>query len=481
MSLRTAPVPSPAPAPRRAEALGLSSKAPLLALLMSATLVACGGGGGGGGTTAGNTETPQTAPAPAPAPTPSGPQAVALDAFSDPGLAFHFQVDDSLNSDTALQAAAGGGTFSAWNARASNALFAPGLKVNFYGSGNGCTTGASDGPVGAGVDAELPTVGAATGVTAQGTAAWRWAPSGGFSPCTSDAQGRQGPNMVVLNPTAGSGGGVALYTRSGPDTDGITSLLRPYTSAGQDGSGTNANITGTFVGFRQDWQHQPLHPWVSSKPSLASARVVATQSVAAIDVGNQVVADQPVQAKQQLMVTFVNPTCVSTTGTSPRPCQVNYLFNTAIQRAGVDDWSGISWFQAGNVWFDPAQNGIPVIDGPVKAAGSTVTDVVSGLGLYESRGNATQYAAFQDLNFDLRISFDQLTNVLRIVAGRKLGIAPSAVSDSQMADQWGSTWNQRGDWVLLSTTLAQEVHNPFSSQPALIGGNFKQLYVGPQT
>ena len=39
----------------------------------------------------------------------------------------------------------------------------------------------------------------------------------------------------------------------------------------------------------------------------------------------------------------------------------------------------------------------------------------------------------------------------------------------------------RSDWVLLSTTMAQEVHNPFSNRQALIGGNFKQLYVGPQT
>jgi hypothetical protein len=209
--------------------------------------------------------------------------------------------------------------------------------------------------------------------------------------------------------------------------------------------------------------------------------VVATQTVADMEVGTEVVADKPVQAKQQMMVTFINPTCYRTTGASPRPCQVNYLFNTAIQRAGIDDWSAVNWFQAGQVWFDPAQNGIPIVDGPVKAAGSTVTDDASGLGLYESRGNATQYAAFKDFNFDLRISFDQLSNVLRIVAGRKLGIAPSAVTDSQMVDQWGATWNQRSDWVLLSTTVAQEVHNPFSARRALIGGNFKQLYVGPQT
>ena len=266
MLLRTAPAPFPttAPAPR-AVPIGVT---PLLALLMSATLAACGGGGGGGGAP-GNTETAQNLPAPAPAPAPSGPQAAQIDALDDNAQAFHFQVDDSLASEAALQAAAGGSTYSAWNPTGSPELFAAGLKVNFFGRGSGCDLNASNGPVGQGSDAILPVVANATGVSV--SAPWRWAPSGGFAPCSTEAQSRQGPNMVTLNPASSAGGGVGLYTRTGPDAEGQTSLLRPFDATGQNGSGANADINGTFVTFRQDWRRSPRYPWLGAGPSAPSA------------------------------------------------------------------------------------------------------------------------------------------------------------------------------------------------------------------
>jgi hypothetical protein len=473
MSLCTAPCPAPATVPGRASSLRL----PVLSLLMSAALAACGGGGGGGGA-GGATETTQTTSNTTPN---TGPQAAVLEAFTESDQAFHFQVSDSLASDTGLQTAAGGSTFSAWNPTGSNQLFAAGMKVNFFGRGNGCDSGASNGPVGQGADAVLPTVASSTGVSTNASTLWRWAPSGGFSPCSADAQGRQGPNMVMINPKSDAGGGVALYTQTGPDTNGVTSLLRPFDASGQNGAGANADINGTFVAFRQDWRNAPRHPWLGTGPSLPSARIVTTQSVAALQVGTEVIANQPVQAKQQLAVAFVNPTCMTGGASSARPCQVSYLFNTAIQRAGIDDWSNVSWFQNGKVWFDPAQGGTPIIESPVKAAGVTVVDETSGLGLVQSKGNATQYGAFSDFNFDLRISFDQLQNVLRIVAGRKYGVAPGAVSEAQMVELWGATWQDRADWVLLTVTSGQEVHNPIGTRQALIGGNFKQVYIGPQS
>jgi hypothetical protein len=476
MSLRFAsvPVPSPAPAPR--------STSPLLALLMSATLAACGGGGGGGGAPSGNTETAQsnTPPPSPPVPVP-GEQAVAIDGLLASPQAFHFKVDEQLDTEIGLQAATGGSTFSAWNPVAGNALFSAGLKVNFFGRAEGCVQGANNGPVGAGNDALLPAVAAATGVATTTTAVTRWAPSGSYAPCTGDAWSRQGPNMVVLNPQDSAQGGMGLYTRTGPDSEGSTSLMRPFDALGQNGAGANAFINGTFVTVREDWRNTAHKPWLGTGPSLPVARVVATQSVQAFQVGTEVIANQAVQAKQQVTVGFINPICMAEGASSTRPCQLSYLFNTAIQRAGVDDWSTVSWFQNGKVWFDPAQGGTPIIDLPVRPAGTTVVDEASGLGLYESRGNATQHATFQDFNFDMRISFAQLQNVLRIVTARNLSISPASVTDAQLATQWGVAWNDRNAWALLSASSAQEVHNPISNRSALIGGNFKQLYVGPQS
>ena len=158
----------------------------------------------------------------------------------------------------------------------------------------------------------------------------------------------------------------------------------------------------------------------------------------------------------------------------------SYLFNTAIYRAGVDDWSTVSWFQQGKVWFDPAQGGTPIIEVPVVAAGGVVSDVDQGLALYQSKANASQHATFNALDFDMRISFDQLQNVLRIITARKLGVSVTALADSDLAAMWGSRWNDRTAWALLSASAGQEVHNPFNSERVRIGGSFKQLYVAPQ-
>ncbi len=444
-----------------------------LALLCIASLSACGGGGGGGGAA---TETAQNINVPVPTPE----TVVQVDALNDGAQVFQFKVDAQLQDDAALQKAVGGTVYSAWNPKGSNALYAPGMKVNFFGRGSGCDAGAGDGPVDIGDDRVLPTVAAATGVATTNSTLWRYAPSGGFSLCSQEARSLQGPNMVLINPQTGTGG-VALYTRTGPDT-GVPSLLRPYDVNGQNGGGANAYINGTFVTFRQDWRSAPRFPWLADQQvGIPSARIVATQGVAAMEVGTTVIADQPVQAKQQVSVNFISPTCMAGGASAKRPCQLQYVFNTAIERAGVDDWTAVSWFQNGKVWFDPAQGGTPIVDVPVATNGSTVVDGDSGLGLYVSRGNATQHGAFSSRDFDMRISFEQLANVLRIVAGRKNGVAPSVVSDAQMAELWGSDWNQRNAWALLSVGQAQEVHNPLAERNALIGGSFQRLYVGPQS
>ena len=81
---------------------------------------------------------------------------------------------------------------------------------------------------------------------------------------------------------------------------------------------------------------------------------------------------------------------------------------------------------------------------------------------------------------DRAIGFDQLQSVLRIVTGRKLSVDTAAVTDEQLASVWGSAWNDRNAWVMLSGDVGQEVYNPDSTRKVQIGGGFKSLYVGPQ-
>src|SRR5262249_6344725 len=83
----------------------------------------------------------------------------------------------------------------------------------------------------------------------------------------------------------------------------------------------------------------------------------------------------------------------------------------------VSDWSQVAWFRNGDVWFDPAQGGIPIVDGPIYGSGTITSDSKSKLPLFVSQGTATQHAAFSGRTFDVTIGFEQLANVLRIVAG----------------------------------------------------------------
>jgi hypothetical protein len=80
----------------------------------------------------------------------------------------------------------------------------------------------------------------------------------------------------------------------------------------------------------------------------------------------------------------------------------------------------------------------------------------------------------------MRISFAQLTNVLRIVTGRQGGVSPAGVTNEQLKGTWGSQWADPAQWSLVTVAVGQEVHNPYSHGESSIGGAFSSLYVGPQ-
>src|SRR5205085_1164925 len=127
----------------------------------------------------------------------------------------------------------------------------------------------------------------------------RWVPSADTSACDASLRSQEGPSMAQIQPDD-SHGVVALYTAAVPDSG----FLRPYDDAGQDGSGTNAHITGTLVTFRQAWWNaDPIQPWLASQGS-GTARVVTTQSVAATATDDAIGSPGFTQVKQQVSVSF---------------------------------------------------------------------------------------------------------------------------------------------------------------------------------
>lgn len=389
----------------------------IITLSLAALLVACGGGGS-------STED-----------TPEQPQQHI------PEVNLPRDHADALNFHASPKVDA---LFTAWNPNDQDAALRPGTKIMFFGKAQGCERG-TQGPTEASTQ--------------------RWTPIGKADGCDTQAQDRQGASEVVAGDDA-----VKMLTTSGRQADGVMPFFGPFDAAGQNGAGANAHIVGTFFALRQAWYAEdPLQPWANN----AKARVRSEQSMNAAQVAD---ADTT-QAKQQISATFLNRTCMKEI--EGRLCQVDYLFNTSIVRSGVSDWNKVRWFQTGNIWFDPAQGGIPIIDGPLLNNGVSTNDEGTGVSLFTSQGAASQHATFQNQVFDATVSFEQLCNALRVIAGRKLNMNWAQVTDAQMAQVWGSAWNQREEWVFVSGIIGQEVYNP-TEQRVQIDGSFKSLYVGPQ-
>lgn len=443
----------------------------LISVGTAAVLAGCGGGGGGGADApSGPSETPQGG---------GSTPVVGVQPLVQGDDAFLFQVGSALAAEGALDRLAGGEKlFAAWNPRNPQTALKPGMKVQFFGDAPGCSDTLDEGPVTTGLDADYAEGVARTTIATAAVGARRWVPSGATPACDAALRERDGPSMVHLN-ADGTLGGVGLYTTTGPQADGRPGFLRPYSAAGQNGRGANAAITGTFVAFRQPWfAEDPVQPWTGTS---ATARVLSVQSIGAALAGESLAASTDVQVKQQMSADFINVECAKAGITAARPCQLEYLADTAIVRAGVDDWATVAWFQQGRVWFDPGQGGAPVVSGPLKEAGRATTDADSGLPLFVSQGAASRHGAFRNQTFDLRIPFAHLQNALRIVVGRKLGRAPADVTEAQIAAMWGARWNDPSAWALLSTNIGQEVHNPLADAKAYVGGAFRKLYVGPQS
>jgi hypothetical protein len=380
-------------------------------------------------------------------------------------------------AQSALEAATNGTLFAAWDPANPQTVLQPGMKVMFFGSAAGCD-GAHDGPLTSVSDIQLANASAMSGMAATATPPnYRWTPAGASTACNASAQSLSGSSMVYLNPDA-TAGGVALLTTSGPQPDGTSPFFAPYGATGQNGAGANANISGTFVNFRQQrTATNPLQPWFGG----GAARVRSVQSVGTFGLDASAQSNQVLQAKQQMSVTFFNPTCFTQLSAVGKPCQIQYVFNTAIARNGVSDWSNVAWFQNGSLFFDPGQGGIPVVNGPVQAAGVTTNDTATGLPLYTSQGQPTQHQPFKEVAFDLNIDFLQLTNAMRLVAAATLSVDAAAVTNDQMSAVWGTSWNDPSAWILLTSAIGQEVYNPYPTLKASIGGGFSSLYVGPQS
>lgn len=378
----------------------------------------------------------------------------------------------------------GSGAFSVgWNPEGSlkkSGLRGAGMRIMFWGRPVGCAVLAENGGVASDGFELFERAVELTGISPdERRTDMRWTPAGEHPSCSDSARQSRGYSFVHVNESADDRG-IGLFTFSGPKFNSSEPVFwQARGELGQAGKGANRFNSGTFVVFRFDWRAGPaLVPWgkAAKDPVLL---IESRQSAPTLVVeSGETRRDRIAQAKQELTLGFINTECMRN-----RPkravCQMKVLFNLAIARSGVTDWSREKWFYDGKVLIDRAQGGIPVIFGPVMKAGDSTysrnTSAEPELSLWTSLGASTQFSGFQDRKFVVEISFQQFKNGLRFAVSKLLRENVLEVTASDLAERFGERWDSPIAWKLVTLALGQEVHNPNPESRAYIGGGLKEL------
>jgi hypothetical protein len=360
--------------------------------------------------------------------------------------------------------------YAVWNPRDRAPLFAPGMKVMFFGVAPACDGGGRDGRTAHPADARwVERAASLTGVT-PGAPDLRWTPSGDSPGCPASARGAVGQPFVEMNPSTGIG----LYTEAGPPASDGPAFFGVFGEGGQNGRGANRGIDGTFVGFRFETQgDRAIRPFDAGGADPA-IRIQARLGVASV-LARGGSAKEPVQADQHVAITLLNDACKPAAG---HLCQFKYLFHTALYRDGVDDWSRVPWFQDANLFIDNAQGGVPVVQGPVGASGQVTNGRTVKLPMYRSMGSPTLHQPFADADFDIQVRFSQLRNALQMIT---TGKGAGAAGDAAISAAFGDRWQDPSSWILVDINLGQEISNHTPDRRAFIGGSVRRLAVVPDT
>ncbi|SDY40041.1 hypothetical protein [Nitrosomonas sp. Nm33] len=345
--------------------------------------------------------------------------------------------------------------------------------VNFWGQGIGCEPLVENGPVSNGPFDLFEKAKALTGValdTKHPSA--RWTPAGKSPGCAGTAHSATGDTFVHVNQQGPGAGGIGLYTYTGPSQKGMP-FWQPRGALGQRGSGANQFNEGTFAVFRLNRKDKDaMVPWGGGNGTL---EITTRQSVPQLYVEPRSDDASVVQAKQQLTLGFANSAC-SVRGKQKRGCQIKFLFNIAIQRAGGWREQEKRHFFRAKVMFDRGQGGLPVISGPLGASGNTTTAAGrEQVPLWVSNGEPTQFESFSNKVFSVSISHAQFKDALRYVAASRKRKAFNDTTPVEVEELFGPHWNDPQSWRLSGAALGQEVHNPVPGRVAYIGGSVTEI------
>jgi hypothetical protein len=367
-------------------------------------------------------------------------------------------------------ALAGGPVFASWNPNpASNSqVFDQGAHIGFFGHAAGCPASAANGPAGPLDPKQARSLAAADTAFRPAPGATVWSPQP-----DSDCRGEQGGPAFVA---AGKNGGpLQVFTALQPASPGGGGFWGSYPSTGQDQSGANASIEGTFLNWIFNGQPgSAVRPWADGNRA-REVTISTTQAVAAAHAEPSSVSVN--QVKQQVAVSFFNQACQSAAA-NKHLCQLRIMFDIDLVRDPSLDWSTQPWAGYARLMFDPAQGGLPVIEGPLLSAGqATTTAGAQGVTLWRSRGAQTQHGTFGSTRFEAKIGFRDLMAGVRLVAQRASN-TQGPVDRDTMARLFGPAWNSPQDWTIIGVNIGQEVHGAGDRSTAYIGGEMDDLSIG---
>jgi hypothetical protein len=371
----------------------------------------------------------------------NGPNGYLIDAATD------------LSSLAAINSL-GGPLLTAWNPTSSGAA---GMDIYMFGTPDASCPSTATGPLSSFPDSVLTSDGY-TGSAAQVSSTLRFWPTPATS-CSAAAATLAGPSNVFMD-----GSSLWFATLS---LGGTTDLLKPYSSAGQNGSGANVGILDTSVDFRLAYPGSTIAPWAEN----GNARFAIVAQVGTLQATD---ATALTQVKQTFGATLINSACRTTNPTNN--CQIILQWSLAIAQSNVSSWPSS---QAADIFLDPAQGNIPVFGWDVfPSFGGVVSDSTTGLALFTSQGSATQHTAIGPTQFDIEVGFSQFENAVRIASALILGQpAGTDAACAQCAQVFGSDWNDPSAWLLLTVYSHQEDYDASGVSGSIFSG-FQWLYAG---
>ncbi len=346
--------------------------------------------------------------------------------------------------------------FSAWNP-AGKKTRTPGIKVYFFGKGEGCLSTTVNGPV-VEVGEDINPAGL-TGLPFNKNLSFT--PSGNTESCSIEVRDKKGDSFVYINNIPGEKG-IALFSSSGINKN----RKRFFQTRGAEGvKGVNFFMQSNALTFK--FKKEEIFPFKDKK----GIKIITKATVKAIPL-NLKTDRKPIQVRHQFEIGFANRACLNEK-TEKTSCLVKYVFDVFVKRWGG---SPLKIQRGAKVFIDKAQGNLAHISSFIESDGEKIFEEKTQLPVAISCGEGIKKdIPFTDKNFCIYISWNNFQNSLKAIVLNKLKQTSFSITENEIINLFGKDYNNPEEWYLTVISFQQELHDPYEEQDVFIGGNFKSF------